>query len=106
VRGKIESAGANFFLSVGPAWLRGAGLAAGDEVEVTLSPEGPQSAELSPDVSAALAAEPGARTFFDGLASFYRKNFIRRIESAKRPGTRAARIDEMIRSLKAGQRET
>ena len=81
------------------------GLAAGDTVRVELSPEGPQLDRMPPDVAAALAAEPRARAFFEGLATFYRKNFMRWIESAKRPETRANRIAEMVRLLKAGKRE-
>jgi hypothetical protein len=35
----------------------------------------------------------------------HRKNYIRWIESAKRPETRAARISEMMKLLNAGRRE-
>jgi hypothetical protein len=106
IRARLESAGKKFFFSLGPAWRRDNALDEGAKVDVVLYPEGPQSEELSPDVSSALAAEPDAKAFFDSLASFYRKNFIRRIESAKRPETRAVRIEEMIKCLKAGQRGT
>lgn len=50
-------------------------------------------------------AEPEAKAFFDSLATFYRKNYIRWIESAKRPETRGARIAEMVTLLKAGQKQ-
>jgi len=105
VRGRLESDGTQFFLALGPAWRRDNGLDVGAKVDVVLQPEGPQSGELSPDVSAALEAEPEAQAFFDSLASFYRKNFIRWIESAKRPETRAARIAQMVAALKSRQRE-
>ena len=104
VRGALESAGSNFFLALGPAWRRDNGIEAGAAVEVEIFPEGPQSDALSPDVTGALEAAPEAQSFFDSLASFYRKNFIRWIESAKRPQTRAARIEEMVKLLKARQR--
>ena len=105
VRGRLESDGTQFYLALGPAWRRGAGLDIGAKVDVVLQPEGPQSGELSVDVSAALEAEPEAQAFFDSLASFYRNNFIRWIESAKRPETRAARIAKMREALKSRQRE-
>jgi hypothetical protein len=105
VRGRLDSNGTQFFLSLGTAWRRGNGLEAGAEVEVVLSPDGPQAESLSPDVTAALDAEPEAKAFFDALATFYRKNFIRWIESAKRPATRSARIAEMVELLKAGKRQ-
>jgi hypothetical protein len=105
VRGPLDSNGTQFFLSLGAAWLRDNNLDAGADVEVVLSPEGPQSESLSPDVSAALDAEPEAKAFFDALATFYRKNYVRWIESAKRPETRSARIAEMVKLLNAGQKQ-
>jgi len=94
-----------FFLSLGPAWRRDNGIDAGAKVEVVLAPEGPQSDTLSSDVVAALNADPKAKAFFDSLATFYRKNYIRWIESAKRPETRTARIAQMMRLLKAGKKQ-
>ena len=105
VRGPLDSNGTQFFLSLGAAWRRDNNLDAGANVDVVLSPEGPQSESLSPDISAALDAEPEAKAFFDALASFYRKNYVRWIESAKRPETRSARIAEMVKLLNAGQKQ-
>jgi hypothetical protein len=104
-RGRLESNGREFFLPLGPAWRQSAGIRAGSKVDVALSPEGPQSDALAADITAALEAEPAAKAFFDGLASFYRKNFVRWIEGAKRPETRSARVAEMVTLLKAGRRE-
>lgn len=105
VRGCLDSNGSRFFLPLGAAWRRDNGVEAGAKVEVVLAAEGPQSDALSPDIVAALDAEPQAKAFFDSLATFYRKNYIRWIESAKRPATRSARIAEMIRLLKAGKKQ-
>ena len=105
VRGPLDSNGTQFFLSLGAAWLRDNNVEARATVDVVLSPEGPQSESLSPDISAALNAEPEAKAFFDGLATFYRKNYVRWIESAKRPETRSARIAEMVKLLNAGQKQ-
>ena len=105
VRGALDSNGTRFFLPLGPAWRRDQNLEAGATVDVVLSPDGPQSASLSPDVAGALDAEPEAKAFFDSLATFYRKNYVRWVEGAKRPETRSARIAEMVRLLKAGQRQ-
>ena len=104
VRGPLAPEGEQVILVLGPAWLRDSGLAAGARVEVVLAPEGPQ-ADHAPDIAAALEAEPGARAFFEALPTFYRNNFIRWIESAKRPETRKAHIAEMIELLKAGKRQ-
>ena len=105
VRGSLGSDGKQYFLPLGAVWRRDNGLDAGDTVEVALSPEGPQSESLSPDVADALEAEPQAKVFFASLATFYRNTYIKWIESAKRPETRAARIKEMIELLKAGKKQ-
>ena len=48
----------------------------------------------------------GIAEFFDGLASFYRKNYLRWIDATKRrPEVRAERIAEFVRLLKAGQKQ-
>jgi hypothetical protein len=105
VRGPLGSEGSNYFLPLGAAWRRDCGLAVGDHVAVVLAPEGPQPEQLSADIATALAAEPQAKRFFASLASFYRNNYIKWIESAKRPETRTARIAEMMTLLKAGQKQ-
>jgi hypothetical protein len=105
VRGSLGSDGTQYFLPLGAAWRRDCGLDAGSNVEVVLSPEGPQSESLSPDVASALDTEPQAKAFFESLATFYRNTYIKWIESAKRPETRAARISEMIELLKSGKKQ-
>jgi uncharacterized protein YdeI (YjbR/CyaY-like superfamily) len=78
----------------------------GDEVVVELTPEGPQRADLAEDISAALAANPAAAAFFDTLAQFYRKAYLRWIDATtRRPDLRAARIAEVVDLLAAGIKE-
>ncbi len=104
-RGPIEFDRSQFFLSLGAAWCRNAGLEAGEKAEVRISPEGPQLEDLSPDIVGALEGEPQARAFFEALATFYRTGYIKWIEGARRPESRAARIGEMIGLLKAGKKQ-
>ena len=94
-----------YFLPLGAAWRRDSGVEAGTEVEVVLTPEGPQADTLAPDILAALESEPEARAFFESLATFYRNGYVRWIESAKRSATRSARIAEMLSLLKAGKKQ-
>jgi hypothetical protein len=55
---------------------------------------------------AALAANPAAAAFFDTLAQFYRKAYLRWIDGTKRrPDLRAARIAEVVNLLEAGIKE-
>jgi hypothetical protein len=105
VRGSLGSDGSRYFLPLGAAWRRDNGVEAGAEVEVELTPEGPQADALATDIVAALESEPEVRVFFESLATFYRNGYIRWIESAKRPETRQARIAEMLRLLKAGKKQ-
>jgi Bacteriocin-protection, YdeI or OmpD-Associated/Domain of unknown function (DUF1905) len=104
-RGSLGSEGGTYFMVLGAAWRRDCGVAVGDTVAVVLEAEGPQQDSLAKDIADALAAEPNAQEFFDGLATFYRKNYVRRIESAKRPETRTVRILEMVALLKAGKKQ-
>jgi Bacteriocin-protection, YdeI or OmpD-Associated/Domain of unknown function (DUF1905) len=86
--------------------LAGLGVAVGDEVTVELAPEGPQRGDLADDIAAALAANPDAGAFFDTLAQFYRKAYLRWIDSTtRRPDLRAARIAEVVDLLAAGIKE-
>ena len=78
----------------------------GDTVDVSLAAEGPQRDALDPDIAAALAKDPKAAAFFDGLAQFYRKAYLTWIAGTKsRPDERARRIAEVVKLLKAGVKE-
>ena len=105
VRGRLTMRGGQHYLELGPAWCRDNRLADGAEVSVEIAPEGPQLVSMAADLTAALNAEPEARRFFESLATFYRKGFVRWIEGAKRPETRAKRIAETVAALKSGKRE-
>ena len=86
--------------------MRDIGVVVGDEVIVELAPEGPKRADLAEDISAALAANPAAAAFFDTLAQFYRKAYLRWIDATtRRPQVRAARIAEVVDLLAAGLKE-
>ncbi len=105
-RGRLDNSGKGHFLPLGPAWRRDAGVHPGDTVDVVIRDEHPPRDGLAPDVAAALEGEPGAGEFFDALASFYRKNYLRWIDATKRrPDVRAARIAEFVELLKAGRKQ-
>jgi uncharacterized protein YdeI (YjbR/CyaY-like superfamily) len=82
------------------------GVAIGDHVDVDLAPEGPQRADLADDIAEALAASPAAAAFFDTLAQFYRKAYLRWIDATRRrPDLRAIRIAEVVDLLASGIKE-
>ena len=105
VRGKLLPRAGGHALELGPAWCRAETVTAGAAVVVLLAREDPQVGTMAPDIAAALAAEPAARRFFESLPTFYRKNFMRWIDGAKRPETRAKRIAETVATLKASKRQ-
>ncbi len=105
IRVSVGVNGETFFLPLGEAWRRDSGIALGDVVSVVVWPEGPQQETLAEDIAHALTAEPRAREFFESLATFYRRNYVRWIEEAKRPQTRAARVSEMVDLLLAAKRQ-
>ena len=72
-----------------------------------LYPEGPQRANLAPDVAAAVDTAPDAAAFFDSLAQFYRRGYLRWIDATKRsPDKRAARIVGNDRAVESGHQGT
>jgi hypothetical protein len=106
VRGAVTRDGGGWTFTVTPMWMRDAGVTAGEAVVIELSPEGPQRADLAEDVRAALEASPAAAAFYDTLAQFYRKAYLRWIDATlRRPELRAARIAEVVRLLAAGVKE-
>jgi hypothetical protein len=106
IRGVVERDDGICGILLGPAWLRDNGVEVGDEVEVELEPEGPQRADLADDVAEALAAHPQAGEFFDSLAQFYRRGYLRWIDATKRsPELRAQRIATTIELLAGGVKD-
>jgi hypothetical protein len=102
VRAVVEPLDDGWAIVLGPAWRRDCGVAPGDQVDVVLWPEGPQRKDLPEDLVAALDAEPLAGAFFDGLAQFYRRSYLRWIDGAsRRPDERAVRIAEVVSLLKS-----
>jgi len=106
VRVTLAPVDGGWAFSYGPARAGELGIAPGDEVAVELTPEGPQRADLADDITDALAANPAAGAFFDTLAQFYRKAYLRYIDATtRRPDVRAARIAEVVDLLTAGVKE-
>lgn len=105
IRGPLRLKGSQYLLTLGSAWRRDCGIVVGMSVTVFLEPEGPQIGKMAEDLQSAFGAAPAATAFFNTLPTFYRKNYMRWIESAKRPETRAQRIAQMIELLIAEKRE-
>jgi hypothetical protein len=106
VRAVVETFGDGFGIVLGAAWRRDCGIGPGDLVAVSLHPEGPQRDDLAPDVAAALDADPAAGAFFDSLAQFYRRAYLRWIDATKRhPDERERRIIAVVELLRRGVKQ-
>ena len=103
IRGLLRTEADGYILPLGAAWLRDNVIRNAPTVDVVLEPDGPQSETLAADITDALSSSPEAETFFQSVAPFYRKNFLRWIDQAKRPETRTARIAEMVKMLEVGK---
>lgn len=103
IRCRLERSDDGWQLPISRTWARDCSLTAGLTVDVDIAPEGPQRAELPTDVAAALDANPKAAAFFDTLAQFYTKAYLKWIDSTKRrPELRAERITEVVGLLERG----
>src|ERR1019366_2838268 len=80
---------------------KAAGVVTGDrvEVELELDPE-PRVVVEPADFATALDAEPLARSAFDALTDSQKSQHLRLIDNAKKPDTRAQRIEKMLATLR------
>lgn len=62
-----------------------------------------RTASVPPDLQSALDATPGAAAFFAGLSSLNRYAVLHRIQDAKKPETRARRIEKFVQMLSRGE---
>jgi hypothetical protein len=79
-----------------------AGVAGGEQHEVTLEVDTePRTVELPEDLAEALAAA-GARDAFDALAPSARREHVRQVVEAKAEATRQRRLAKIVDSLRQG----
>jgi uncharacterized protein YdeI (YjbR/CyaY-like superfamily) len=81
-----------------------AGVAAGDEVDVTLELDTEvRVVEVPADLAAALDADGAARTYFDGISTSNKRWHVLNVEGAKTAETRQRRIDKSVAMLREGR---
>jgi bifunctional DNA-binding transcriptional regulator/antitoxin component of YhaV-PrlF toxin-antitoxin module len=82
-----------------------AGVAIGDEVEVTLElDDEPRTVELPPALADALDEEAEAKAAYEALSYTHRREYAEWIADAKREETRARRVGKAIEMLREGTR--
>jgi uncharacterized protein YdeI (YjbR/CyaY-like superfamily) len=67
-------------------------------------PKAPRTIEMPEDVRAAIATNPGAARYWDGLAPSHRYEYLEWITEAKREETRTKRIAQALEWLAEGKR--
>ncbi len=93
------SDGAHMML-VNKEMQKGAGVKAGDSVEVVLAADTlPRTVTVPPDLLAALSKVEEARVAFERLSYTHKKEYVSWVEEAKRPETRVRRIEQTVARL-------
>ncbi len=78
----------------------------GDKVSIELEEDiEPRMVEIPPDLQHALKAAPLAQAYFNRLSFTHQKEYARRVTEAKRPETRANRVQRTIELLTQGKSE-
>jgi hypothetical protein len=104
-RSTIASRGGVYLLPLSAENRAGAGVAAGDEVEVTVELDTePREVAVPDDLAAALAADDAARAAFEGLPYSHQLRHVLAIEGAKAADTRQRRVTKALEMLREGRR--
>ncbi|MGH1564304.1 YdeI/OmpD-associated family protein [Mumia sp. DW29H23] len=82
-----------------------AGVSVGEQVEVEVARDDvPLTVEEPEDLATALAADPAAQAAYDRLTVSQKRQHVRVIEAAKKPDTRARRVQKAIDDLRGTAR--
>ena len=99
-RGSIVRMGGGAVLGVQKAIMAEAGVRVGDSITVVVrNDEGPREVDVPVDLAEALARNGAARAAFEGLSFSHKREYVRSVTEAKRPETRARRIELTIEQL-------
>jgi hypothetical protein len=104
-RTTVARMGGRFLVPLSAENRTAAGVAAADQVDVSIEPDTtPREVEVPADLAEALAKDDAARATFDGLSYTHRKEWVRWVEEAKKADTRATRLTKTVEALHAGKR--
>ncbi|HJQ23937.1 MAG TPA: YdeI/OmpD-associated family protein [Blastocatellia bacterium] len=101
-RSSIFTMGGQPFMVVNKQMREGAKAKAGDTVSVVMERDDePRTVEAPADLKRALKANRSAQAAWDKASYTHRKEYVQAIEDAKKPETRARRIEKAITELAA-----
>jgi hypothetical protein len=104
-RSTVGSRGGRFMVPLSAENRQGAGVEAGDEVDVDLELDTePREVSVPADLAEALERDSEARRVFDALPYSHRLRWVLSIEDAKTEQTRQRRVVKAIEGLRAGGR--
>src|SRR5919107_595137 len=104
-RSTVGARGGRFLVPLSAENRQGAGVAAGDEVEVDLELDtAPREVAVPSDLAEALEQDPEARRVFDGLPYSHRLRWVLSVEDAKTEQTRRRRIAKTLAGLRESGR--
>ncbi len=103
-RSTVAVMGGQFLIPLAAEHREGAGVSAGDEVEVTLDLDtAPREVEVPEDFQAALEPDTAARHAFEAMSYSNKRRLVLAIEAAKKPETRARRVETTVEELREGR---
>jgi hypothetical protein len=80
------------------------GVDAGDRVRVRMELDSePRTVRVPRDLAVALSGDPAAEKAFDAMSFTHRREYVEWVEEAKRSETRARRIAETVKRVRAGK---
>ena len=100
-RTTVARMGDRFMVPLSAENRTGAGVAAGDDVDVTIELDTAPRLVNVPDDFATAMTEAGIRPAFDRMSFTHRKEWVRSIEDAKSAATRQRRIDKAVTEISA-----
>ncbi len=103
-RTTVAPMGGQFWIPVSAENRAGAGINAGDEldVEIEIDTE-PREVAVPADLMAALDANPAAKQAFEKLSYSNKRLHVLSVEDAKTPETRQRRVDKVITTLQGSK---
>ena len=106
-RTSVTRMGGEFLIGLSREVRQGAGVEAGDLVDVAVELDAaPRDVEVPEALAEALATDPKAKATFDGMAFTHRKEYARWVAEAKREDTRQRRVLQALEMIRAGKART
>jgi bacteriocin resistance YdeI/OmpD-like protein/uncharacterized protein DUF1905 len=103
-RSSIARMGGTYWLGVSAANRGGAGVEAGELLDVEIELDAaPREVEVPEDLARALAAAPDAQAFWDKLSFSHKRYHVEQITGAKTEPTRERRVAKAVQMLSEGR---